>query len=142
MTEKFRVLVVDDTPALRQLTALILEDTQFEVVGEAEDGEQAVVQAGRLQPDLVLLDLAMPVMDGLEALPLIREQSPPARIVIVSGFDQQAMERAVRAAGADGYVEKGVSPRELVQALTAIFEEPASLQDQSAASAQTEARTG
>jgi signal transduction histidine kinase len=116
-----RVLVVDDTPALRRLMGLVLEGTGFEVVGEAGDGLAAIAESRRLQPDLVLLDLAMPVMDGLEALPQVREEVPGARIVIVSGFDRRAMESQVVEAGADGYVQKGLPPDAMVETLRALF---------------------
>src|SRR5689334_1906968 len=95
-----RVVLVDDTPSLRMLTRLALEGTGFEVVGEAGDGLAGVNAVKQLQPDLVLLDLAMPVMDGLEALPLMRAAVPTVRIVIVSGFDRKAMESQVMEAGA------------------------------------------
>ena len=116
-----RVLVVDDTPALRRLTQLMLDGTGFEVVGEAADGLGAIGEARRLQPDLVLLDLAMPVMDGLEALPKVRAEVPHARVVIVSGFDRRAMESQVIDAGADGYVQKGLPPEAMIATLRALF---------------------
>jgi two-component system sensor histidine kinase/response regulator len=116
-----RVLVVDDTPTLRMLTRLALAGTGFEVVGEAGDGLAGLEQAKALQPDLVLLDLAMPVMDGLEALPLIRAALPQVRVVIVSGFDRRAMEEQVIAAGADAYLQKGLSPDNIVDELRRLF---------------------
>ena len=80
-----------------------------EVVGEAADGEDAVRLATELRPDLVLLDLAMPRMDGLQALPLIREAVPGVRVVVLSGFEDSVMaDRAVEA-GASRYVEKGTA---------------------------------
>jgi signal transduction histidine kinase len=116
-----RVLLVDDTPSLRMLTRLALHDTGFEVVGEAGDGLAGVNLVKQLQPDLVLLDLAMPVMDGLEALPLMRAAAPGVRIVIVSGFDRRAMESQVMEAGADGYLQKGTPPDVLIQSLQRLF---------------------
>ncbi len=116
-----RVLVVDDTPTLRMLTRLALAGTGFEVVGEAGDGLAGLEQAKALQPDLVLLDLAMPVMDGLEALPLIRAALPQVRVVIVSGFDRKAMESQVIAAGAHAYLQKGLSPDGIVRELRRLF---------------------
>ena len=116
-----RVLVVDDTPTLRMLTRLALAGTGFEAVGEAGDGLAGLEQAKALQPDLVLLDLAMPVMDGLEALPLIRAALPRVRVVIVSGFDRRAMEDQVIAAGADAYLQKGLSPEAIVSELRRMF---------------------
>jgi len=116
-----RVLVVDDTPALRALTRAVLDGTGFEVVGEAGDGLAGVNLASELQPDLVLLDLAMPVMDGLEALPRMREVAPGARVVIVSGFERRAMESQVVEAGADAYLQKGLPPDAMVEALHTLF---------------------
>jgi two-component system sensor histidine kinase/response regulator len=122
-TATVRVVLVDDTPSLRMLTRLALEDTGFEVVGEAGDGLAGVNVVTQLQPDLVLLDLAMPVMDGLEALPLMRKACPGVRVVIVSGFDRKAMESQVIEAGADGYIQKGTPPDVLIQGLTDLFPE-------------------
>lgn len=116
-----RVVVVDDTPSLRMLTRLALDGTGFEVVGEAGDGLAGVNLVRQLQPDLVLLDLAMPVMDGLEALPLMRAAVPTLRVVIVSGFDRRAMETQVIEAGADGYLQKGLPPESLIQGLQRLF---------------------
>lgn len=116
-----RVVLVDDTPSLRMLTRLALDGTGFEVVGEAGDGLAGVNVVRQLQPDLVLLDLAMPVMDGLEALPLMRAAVPTLRVVIVSGFDRRAMESQVMEAGADGYLQKGLPPDTLVQGLQRLF---------------------
>ena len=112
----FRVVVADDTPGIRLLMRHILEGSgAFEVVAEAVDGEQAVEQAAALQPDLVLLDLVMPRLDGLEAIPRIRGSSPASRIVVLSGFTAQGM--AVRASdgGADGYIEKRQRPDEILR---------------------------
>ena len=116
-----RVVLVDDTPSLRMLTRLALDGTGFEVVGEAGDGLAGVNLVRQLQPDLVLLDLAMPVMDGLEALPLMRAAVPTLRVVIVSGFDRRAMESQVMDAGADGYLQKGLPPEALIQGLHRLF---------------------
>ncbi len=120
-TGNVRVLVVDDTPALRMLMRAVLDDTDFEVVGEAGDGLTAISLAAELRPDLVLLDLAMPVMDGLEALPRLRTEVPSAKVVIVSGFERRAMERQVTEAGADAYVQKGVAPDEFLEVLHGLF---------------------
>jgi len=118
MAQRDRVLVVDDVANLRELLTLLLEvEDDFEVVGTAADGEQAVAAAAMLQPDLVLLDLAMPVMDGLQALPLLRANLPDARIVIFSGFEHQALAEEALRAGADAYIEKGTSVTHLVNQL-------------------------
>ncbi|GAA5155446.1 hypothetical protein GCM10023340_40730 [Nocardioides marinquilinus] len=102
-----RVVVVDDTADLRDLLRLALTRGGFDVVGEAGDGREGIEVVARHQPDVVLLDLAMPVMDGIEALPRIRARCPGATIVVLSGFGAQQMSARALAAGADGYVQKG-----------------------------------
>lgn len=110
-----RVLVVDDAEDLRMLLRVRLDSTEtMTVVGEAADGVAAVEQAERLLPDLVMLDLAMPRMDGLEALPLIKQAVPDCRVIVLSGFNQDTMAAKAMEAGADHYVVKGGSMRELV----------------------------
>lgn len=105
-----RVLLVDDTPDIRRLLRVNLElDGRFEIVGEAADGAEAVALTRSLRPDAVVLDLAMPVMDGLQAAPVIRQCSPESRILVLSGFDHARMEARAREQGADGYLEKGTA---------------------------------
>jgi PAS domain S-box-containing protein len=104
-----RILVVDDNRVLRSLLrAQLGEIDGCEVVGEAADGEEAVALAGALKPGVVLLDLSMPRMDGLQALPLILDAAPGTRVIVLSGFDQHRMQEIVLAAGAACYVEKGL----------------------------------
>lgn len=102
-----RVFVCDDVDELRLLLRLGLEDAgDVAVVGEAGDGAEAVEQAAEVRPDVMLLDLSMPIMDGLEAIPLLRERVPDMKIVVVSGFAEgPASERALEL-GADRYVSK------------------------------------
>jgi DNA-binding NarL/FixJ family response regulator len=113
-----RVLVVDDAANLRELLTLLLDtEDDFEVIGTASDGEQALAVAEALRPDIILLDLAMPVMDGMQALPLLRQMMPSARIVIFSGFEQAGLVDEALSVGADAYLEKGASVMQLVQLL-------------------------
>jgi DNA-binding NarL/FixJ family response regulator len=113
-----RVLVVDDAANLRELLTLLLDtEDDFEVIGTASDGQQALAVAAALGPDIILLDLAMPVMDGMQALPLLREMMPDARIVIFSGFEQAGLVDEALSIGADAYLEKGASVMALVQTL-------------------------
>ena len=122
MNRPWRVLLVDDSEDLRTLLRLKMESwSRYEVVGEAGDGQQAVELAAERQPDLVMLDLAMPVMDGLQALPLIRKAVEGVRVVVLSGFDQTVMAGKARAAGADGYLEKGVPMDELARTLDEVL---------------------
>ena len=103
-----RVVLADDTPEYRQLLRMILEqDGRFAVVGEAADGHEAVRVTGAQLPDAIVLDLAMPVMDGLQAIPLLLAISPATTIVVLSGFARGQLDREALALGASAYVEKG-----------------------------------
>ncbi len=102
-----RVFLVDDVRELRMLLRLVLEeDPGLEVVGEASDGREGVEGVERTQPDVVLLDLSMPDMDGLEAIPLIRERAPEARIVVLSGHEPGRVSLEALHQGATRYVNK------------------------------------
>jgi len=92
------------------------------VVGEAADGIEAVQQASELQPDLVMLDLAMPRMDGLQALPLLRAAVPGVRVIVLSGFNQSSLADKAMEAGADHYVVKGGSMRALLELIEELLE--------------------
>jgi DNA-binding NarL/FixJ family response regulator len=114
VAEQVKVLIVDDSRDLRDLLGIKVEMWGgYQVVGLAADGLEAVDLARSEQPDLVLLDLAMPNMDGLQALPLILDAVPGVRVVVLSGFDKGSMAERAIAAGAHRYVEKGLSTREL-----------------------------
>ena len=113
-----RVLIADDVPELRLLLRLALEsEGNFEVVGEAKDGVEALQMATDRRPDAILLDLAMPVMDGLQAIPHLKEQSPDAKILVLSGFDAGKMKNEALEAGADAYLEKGAATAGILSAL-------------------------
>lgn len=117
-----RVVVADDTPELRALMRVRMgQDARFEVVGEAGTGVEAVEVAARERPDVVLLDLAMPVMDGLQALPLIRQRSPGTRVVVFSGVGAPQAADSAFAAGADDYVEKGTCFATLFERMVRLF---------------------
>lgn len=105
-----RVVLADDTDDMRRMLRLALDLAGgFDVVAEAGDGEAAVGLAKGHRPDAVVLDLAMPVMDGLQAIPLIREASPLTRILVLSGFNAAHLASEARTLGADAYLEKGVA---------------------------------
>jgi DNA-binding NarL/FixJ family response regulator len=109
------VVLVDDTPDVRALVRRALErNGGLRVVAEAGDGSAGLEAVRRHQPDAVLLDIAMPVMDGLEALPLIREASPQTTVIMLSGFGADQMVEKAMDAGAAGYIQKGRPMRELV----------------------------
>ena len=103
------VFLVDDVPELRELIRFGMEEdpAEFEVVGEAGDGRSALEGISETNPAAVLLDLSMPDMDGLEAIPEIRSRAPQIAIIVLSGFSADRMARQAREQGADGYVEKG-----------------------------------
>jgi NarL family two-component system response regulator LiaR len=113
-----RVLIADDHAVVRQglRTFLDLQD-EIEVVAEAADGEEAIGAVERLRPDVVLMDLVMPRVDGVEAIRRIRELSPATRVIVLTSFaDDDKVFPAVRA-GAAGYLLKDVQPQELVRAI-------------------------
>jgi DNA-binding NarL/FixJ family response regulator len=102
-----RVLVCDDVEAFRALMRYTLqEDPGIEVVGEAADGMAAIDAADRLQPDVVLLDLTMPVLDGIDAISTVLERAPGTRVVALSGWGAERMAQAALEQGAVAYVEK------------------------------------
>jgi CheY-like chemotaxis protein len=120
-TAAARVLLADDTPDIRALLRLVLSrHDDFVVVAEAADGSEAVEMAQKHRPDVVLLDLAMPVMDGLEAIPGVRAAAPNCKIVVLSGFNADQMAAEALGAGADAYLEKGTPPTQLVHHLRRI----------------------
>lgn len=113
-----RVLVVDDTPDVRALWVLMLERYEhLEVVAQAGDGREGIEAARRTQPDLVLLDVSMPVMTGLEALPHIRAEAPGCSVVMVSGLTEQRLGPQAEAAGAAAYIQKGLEPARMMAVL-------------------------
>ena len=119
----YRVLLADDVTELRALVRLSLERAgTFEIVAEAGNGREAVDAAAETQPDVVLLDVSMPVMDGLEALPRILDASPETQVVMLSAFAEHRLGDEARRLGASAYIEKGVPPRELVGRLLEILE--------------------
>lgn len=121
MAASFSVLVADDDADVRVLLRTALRrDGRFTVVAEAADGAAAVEAAREHAPDLVLLDLAMPGLGGLEAIPLVRAASPGSRIVVVSGFPGDRLESVTTSRGAVGYVEKGLSPKQTVRDVLAV----------------------
>jgi len=126
-SQTIRVLIVDDHAVVRQglRTFLELQDdpaaVAIEVVGEAADGAQAVEMARSRQPDVILLDLVMPVMGGIEAIPRILQSSPRSRVIILTSFGEEDKLLPAIRAGAQGYLLKDIPPNELVQAVRAAY---------------------
>src|SRR3954464_7514255 len=118
MAERIRVLVCDDVAMLRELIRYELEeDDDVRVVGEADNGLDGVRLVEELAPDVVVLDLAMPGIDGLEAITLMRAAPKPPEILVHSGFDAATMRDRVLALGAARYLEKGGNLREVRDAV-------------------------
>lgn len=119
-SRRVRVVLADDTTAYRDLLRLILEqDGRFEIVAEAANGREAIEAAVAERPDVIVLDVAMPVLDGLQAIPELREGSPGTAIVVLSGFARGHVDDAALAEGAIAYVEKGEAVETIVDALLA-----------------------
>ncbi|MGH2807548.1 MAG: response regulator [Actinomycetota bacterium] len=119
-TNRWTTLLADDVPDLRFVLKLALQRSgRFDVIAEADNGFQAIELATTHRPQLVLLDLYMPRMDGLEALPRIRELLPDSKVVVFSGM-AEVFSESVLAAGASGVIVKGVATSELIQRLTDI----------------------
>jgi signal transduction histidine kinase len=116
--------VADDTDDIRSLLRVVLTRSGFDVVGEAATGQEAVALVRSEQPDVVLIDLAMRVMGGLEAIPVIRREAPAVKIVVLSGFEREQKEDAALSAGADAYIEKGASPGALVSVINDVLARP------------------
>jgi len=129
MTDVIRILVTDDHPIVRDgLVAVLNTQPDFEVVGEASTGPETIERAAVLQPDVVLLDLEMPDMDGVETLQHLRARLPDIRVIIFTAFDTD--ERIVKAvqAGAQGYLLKGVPREDVFNAVRVVHSGGALLQ--------------
>jgi two-component system nitrate/nitrite response regulator NarL len=116
---RVRVLVVDDHQMLREALVGLLELAGFQVVGAVADGADATVLATELEPDVVLMDLSMPVLNGLDTTRLLREVAPEVAIVVFSAFDSPELKRQAFDAGAVAYLPKGCSNARLRATLEA-----------------------
>jgi DNA-binding NarL/FixJ family response regulator len=120
-----RVLVADDSDGVRELVILLLDmESDFVVVGQARDGLEAVERARELQPDLVVLDVSMPRLDGISALPRILTVAPEARIALFTGMFEPSMEREALAAGAEALLPKELGASTLVDRLREVCGRP------------------
>jgi DNA-binding NarL/FixJ family response regulator len=119
--ETVRLLIADDHPHFREgLRALLLSASDMEVVGEARDGEEAIRLAARLQPDVILMDLGMPKVNGIEATRRILHTSPHISILVISMFEEDESVFAALQAGARGYLLKGALKAEILRAVRAV----------------------
>jgi DNA-binding NarL/FixJ family response regulator len=122
-----RILVVDDHPLTREALAALLAQHGFEVVAQAGSGEEAVERAGELQPELVLLDLSMPGLGGLGALPLLRAAAPGCEVVVLTASGTEENLLAAIRAGAAGYLLKSEPPERIVEFLRGVARGEAAL---------------
>ena len=121
MSARIRILIVDDHPIVRSgLASVLSSQPDFDVVGEASDGQQAVVAASRLAPDLVLMDLRMPVRNGVDASAAILAERPSTRVVVLTTYASDGEVLRAIEAGAVGYLLKDVPHDELFRALRAV----------------------
>lgn len=113
-----RVVVVDDHPLVREALRMILSIVgDIEVVGEAKDGIEALAALQRLRPDVIVMDITMPRLNGFEALDRMRRQAPGVRVIFVTAHAEEEYERAGRQAGVHAFVRKEAAGRELVPAV-------------------------
>lgn len=119
---KIRILIADDHAVVREGTRRILEqESDMEVVGEAGDGEEAVNLATSLKPDVAIMDISMPKMDGIEATKLIKAACPSISVLALSAYDDDQFVFSLLEAGAAGYLLKSVRSRELLDAIRAVY---------------------
>ncbi|HKD31934.1 MAG TPA: response regulator transcription factor [Gaiellaceae bacterium] len=137
-----RVLLVDDHPITRDALAALLAQHGFDVAGEASDGEDAVELARRLSPQLVLLDLSMPGLSGLEALPQIREAAPECEVVVLTASGTEENLLAAIRGGAAGYLLKSEPPERIVEFLRGVGHGEAALSGEVARRLLEEVRAG
>jgi DNA-binding NarL/FixJ family response regulator len=122
-----RILIVDDHPLTREALSSLLRAHGFDVVGSASDGRQAITEVSRLQPDLALLDLSMPGLDGLGALPRLREAAPDTEVVVLTASGTEENLLAAIRAGAAGYLLKTEPPERIASFLDGVVNGEAAL---------------
>ena len=120
---EINVMIVDDHPMFRQgLRDLVETDPNLQIVGEAADGESALEMAGRLHPDVVLMDINLPTLNGLQVTRQLKEQLPEINIVMITGYDDAEQVFHAFRAGASAYCAKDISPEDLIQIIYAARE--------------------
>src|SRR5687767_2850247 len=137
-----RVLIVDDHPLTRDALATLLAGNDFDVVGQASDGQEAIELAGRLRPQLVLLDLSMPGLDGLSALPGLRDAVPDAEVIVLTASGTEDNLLAAIRAGAAGYLLKSEPPDRIIEFLRGVVRGEAALSGEVARSLLDQVREG
>src|SRR5262245_8761160 len=128
MTELIKVLIVDDHAIVRKgIRALLATEPNIQVLGEAKDGREAITEVERLRPDVILMDLVMPELDGIEAIRQITSRQPGSRILVLTSFATDEKVFPAIKAGALGYLLKDSNPEELVQAIHQVHRGESSL---------------
>lgn len=121
MTSKIRTLIADDHTLLRNgICALLEDEPDIVIVGEASDGREAVRLAGQLKPNVVLMDIAMPLLNGLEATRQIKHEHPQIHVLVLTMYDNEEYFREMLEVGASGYIIKRAAASELVSAIRAV----------------------
>jgi DNA-binding NarL/FixJ family response regulator len=122
LAKTIRVLLVDDEARLRQMARhLLVSDTEIEVVGEAADGRKAVDLNSELGPDLIVMDIAMPELNGLEATRIIRKQSANTKIIVITAMAAEPYRKAAITMGADAFLSKGMLDSDLIPTIHGMF---------------------
>ena len=119
--KKIRLLLADDHPVVRKGIRSCLDHLDLEIVGEAVDGQEAIAKVKELLPDIVLMDIDMPKVNGLEATRLLRKENPDVRVLILSVHSNKQYVLQIIQSGAQGYVLKDAAPAELVRAIEAVY---------------------
>src|SRR5690242_3866996 len=120
---KIKVLLVDDHPVVRKgMESCLARQPRLKVVGEACDGEQAARKARELSPDVVLMDIDLPIMNGLAVTELLRKEMPQVKVLILSMHNNKDYIFRIIQAGAHGYVSKGAPPNDVVQAIESVYD--------------------
>jgi DNA-binding NarL/FixJ family response regulator len=118
-----RMLIVDDHALIRRGVQLILEPyPEWQLCGEAENGQEAIMGASNLRPDVIIMDISMPVLDGIEAAEVISQKHPDIKIILLTLYDSEEIIRKAFQAGARGYVSKADADQELLKALRTVGE--------------------
>ena len=124
MSGKTRILIVDDHEIVRQGLKMVLElEADFEIVGEAGSGKEAIYRIGLFRPDLVLLDLMMPDINGIEVVQVVKIKQPQVRFLMLTGIGAEAAVKQSLGAGVEGYILKNVSPDVLCAAIRTVRDE-------------------
>ncbi len=113
-----RVLVVDDAAFMRASLKMMLERNDYQVIGEAKDGREAVIKYAELKPDIVTMDITMPEMTGIEAVKAIKVLDQDARIVMISAMGQESLVREAIMSGAEGFLVKPFQEADVIKALS------------------------